>query len=198
MKITAKRLKERWGARSFDQGGRYFLIEGSGGINEGTVDKYFCDGEATKARSHSRNESNLVKWPLNCLDIDVLSLGSLTQGVPHIDFSLKVSFILFRDGYEIVLTNEFTIFRSKWASRITKTWESPKRLHSRGNRMSSLGPVRAIRGCWTESEQRDIPRHCIMSLTALWEKEVYNLELCHAILPLQPTGSWNFLCAVKR
>ncbi|KAI9015456.1 Quinolinate phosphoribosyl transferase [Hyaloraphidium curvatum] len=66
MKVVARRLKERWGARSFDQGGRQFLIEGSGGINESTVHLYFCD------------------------DIDVLSLGSLTQGVPHIDFSLKI------------------------------------------------------------------------------------------------------------
>ncbi|KXS13444.1 nicotinate-nucleotide diphosphorylase [Gonapodya prolifera JEL478] len=66
MKETAKRLKERWGSRSIDQGGRYFLIEGSGGINEETVHQYFCP------------------------DIDVLSLGSLTQSVPHIDFSLKI------------------------------------------------------------------------------------------------------------
>ncbi|KAJ3344275.1 hypothetical protein HDU93_000065 [Gonapodya sp. JEL0774] len=66
MKVVARRLKERWGSRSVDQGGRQFLIEGSGGINEETVHEYFCP------------------------DIDVLSLGSLTQSVPHIDFSLKI------------------------------------------------------------------------------------------------------------
>jgi nicotinate-nucleotide pyrophosphorylase (carboxylating) len=44
MKVAARRLKERWGARSFEQGGRQFLIEGSGGINENTVHLYFCPG----------------------------------------------------------------------------------------------------------------------------------------------------------
>lgn len=42
------------------------LIEGSGGITTETITGYFDDA------------------------IDVLSLGSLTQGVPHVDFSLKI------------------------------------------------------------------------------------------------------------
>lgn len=87
MKVTAKRLKERWGARSFDQGGRQFLIEGSGGINEDTVHLYFCDGGYRRADFVGITEN----LPCRVLpDIDVLSLGSLTQGVPHIDFSLKI------------------------------------------------------------------------------------------------------------
>ena len=43
-----------------------FLIEGSGGLTEDNVHHYFSE------------------------DVDILSFGSLTQGVPHIDFSLKV------------------------------------------------------------------------------------------------------------
>jgi nicotinate-nucleotide pyrophosphorylase (carboxylating) len=42
------------------------LIEGSGGITLETLPEYFID------------------------DVDVLSMGNLTQGVPHIDFSLKI------------------------------------------------------------------------------------------------------------
>lgn len=42
------------------------LIEASGGITKEDVHEYFSD------------------------DIDVISMGNLTQGVPHIDFSLKI------------------------------------------------------------------------------------------------------------
>ncbi|KNE63839.1 nicotinate-nucleotide diphosphorylase (carboxylating) [Allomyces macrogynus ATCC 38327] len=45
----------------------HVLIEGSGGITEETVASYFSPG------------------------VDVLSMGSLTQGVPFIDFSLKIN-----------------------------------------------------------------------------------------------------------
>lgn len=57
---SAKKLKESW------KGKRQFLIEGSGGITENTVSEYFSP------------------------DVDILSFGSLTQSVPHIDFSLKI------------------------------------------------------------------------------------------------------------
>ncbi|CAH1761544.1 2668_t:CDS:2 [Entrophospora sp. SA101] len=46
--------------------GKSFLLESSGGITEHNITDYFCP------------------------DIDVLSLGSLSQGVPHVDFSLKI------------------------------------------------------------------------------------------------------------
>ncbi|KAJ3413962.1 nicotinate-nucleotide diphosphorylase (carboxylating) [Chytridiales sp. JEL 0842] len=57
---AAGRLKARW------MGKRHFLVEGSGGLTEGNVREYFGK------------------------NVDILSFGSVTQGVPHIDFSLKV------------------------------------------------------------------------------------------------------------
>ncbi|KAJ3118451.1 hypothetical protein HDU96_001618 [Phlyctochytrium bullatum] len=57
---AASRLKDRW------RGKKQFLIEGSGGLTEDNVRAYFGP------------------------DVDVLSFGSVTQSVPHIDFSLKV------------------------------------------------------------------------------------------------------------
>ncbi|KAI8839948.1 Quinolinate phosphoribosyl transferase [Chytridium lagenaria] len=57
---AATRLKERWGGK------KHFLVEGSGGLTEDNVREYFGP------------------------DVDVLSFGSVTQSVPHIDFSLKV------------------------------------------------------------------------------------------------------------
>ncbi|KAI8840413.1 Quinolinate phosphoribosyl transferase [Chytriomyces cf. hyalinus JEL632] len=60
IRVAAKSLKERWSGKA------KFLIEGSGGLTEDNVASYFCP------------------------DVDVLSFGSVTQSVPHIDFSLKV------------------------------------------------------------------------------------------------------------
>eukprot|EP01114_Cavostelium_apophysatum_P013085 TRINITY_DN3090_c0_g1_i1.p1 TRINITY_DN3090_c0_g1~~TRINITY_DN3090_c0_g1_i1.p1 ORF type:complete len:328 (+),score=75.75 TRINITY_DN3090_c0_g1_i1:103-984(+) len=45
---------------------KHVLIEASGGVTLETLPEYFCN------------------------DVDIISMGSLTQGVPHIDFSLKV------------------------------------------------------------------------------------------------------------
>ncbi|KAI9098692.1 Quinolinate phosphoribosyl transferase [Phlyctochytrium arcticum] len=60
---TAQTLKDRY------RGKRMFLIEGSGGLTEENVTSYF--------------------GPV-ALGVDVLSFGSLSQSVPHIDFSLKL------------------------------------------------------------------------------------------------------------
>ncbi|CAG8440528.1 4205_t:CDS:2 [Funneliformis caledonium] len=60
LKQTASILKQRW------KGKRTFLIESSGGITEENITEYFSP------------------------DIDILSMGSLSQGVPHIDYSLKI------------------------------------------------------------------------------------------------------------
>ncbi|ORX88841.1 nicotinate-nucleotide pyrophosphorylase [Basidiobolus meristosporus CBS 931.73] len=61
LKVAARSVKQRWAER-----GRTVLVEASGGITEETAVSYFCD------------------------DIDILSLGVLTQSVPHIDYSLKI------------------------------------------------------------------------------------------------------------
>ncbi|GAA5799952.1 hypothetical protein HPULCUR_005373 [Helicostylum pulchrum] len=63
LKLAAKSIKERWAAK----GKTHFLIESSGGITYETCAGYFCQ------------------------DIDVLSMSTITQGVPHVDFSLKIS-----------------------------------------------------------------------------------------------------------
>ncbi|CAO3651233.1 unnamed protein product [Mucor fragilis] len=63
LKAAAKSIKERWAAK----GKNHFLIESSGGITYETCAGYFCQ------------------------DIDVLSMSTITQGVPHVDFSLKIS-----------------------------------------------------------------------------------------------------------
>lgn len=57
---VSKLLKEKY------KGVHSFLIEGSGGITAHNINSYFGP------------------------NVDVLSLGSLSQGVPHIDFSLKI------------------------------------------------------------------------------------------------------------
>lgn len=63
---TALRLKNKWQSSTVDGVAHNFMIEASGGIDTSTIASYF--GEA----------------------IDIISLGSLSQGVPHVDFSLKV------------------------------------------------------------------------------------------------------------
>lgn len=60
VKIAARSLKERW------RGRRKFLVEVSGGLTEANVLEFVCS------------------------DVDVISTSSLHQGVPHVDFSLKI------------------------------------------------------------------------------------------------------------
>ncbi|KAI9296443.1 nicotinate-nucleotide diphosphorylase [Neoconidiobolus thromboides FSU 785] len=61
---VAKQLKLRFNNTS--ENPKQFLLEASGGIDIHNIEPYFGD------------------------DIDVISLGSMTQGVPHVDFSLKI------------------------------------------------------------------------------------------------------------
>ncbi|KAL4924679.1 nicotinate-nucleotide diphosphorylase (carboxylating) [Aspergillus undulatus] len=62
---AARHLKESWAARGKPRG--TFLIEVSGGLNEGNATEYVCE------------------------DVDILSTSSIHQGVGIVDFSLKVS-----------------------------------------------------------------------------------------------------------
>lgn len=59
--VAARSLKERW------RGKREFLLEVSGGLTEANVEEFVC------------------------IDVDVISTSSIHQGVPHIDFSLKIT-----------------------------------------------------------------------------------------------------------
>ncbi|ROT34473.1 nicotinate-nucleotide diphosphorylase [Sodiomyces alkalinus F11] len=60
VQVAARRLKERWAGK------RHFLLEVSGGLN-------------------IENAASYVGR-----DIDILSTSSIHQGVPHVDFSLKI------------------------------------------------------------------------------------------------------------
>ncbi|RKP26784.1 hypothetical protein SYNPS1DRAFT_27538 [Syncephalis pseudoplumigaleata] len=65
-KLAAKRLHDRHHTAQRAGEGRRFLIEASGGITEDNIAAYFSP------------------------DVDIISLGAMTQGVPHVDFSLKI------------------------------------------------------------------------------------------------------------
>lgn len=60
IKVAARSLKQRW------QGKREVLLESSGGLTEHNVKAYINN------------------------DIDIISTSSVHQGVPHVDFSLKI------------------------------------------------------------------------------------------------------------
>ena len=57
---AAKELKDEW------RGKREFLVEVSGGLTEENVKAFACP------------------------DVDIISTSSIHQGVPHVDFSLKI------------------------------------------------------------------------------------------------------------
>lgn len=78
LKVAAKNIKERWAAK----GKNHFLIESSGGITYETCATYFCEG------NEMNDEKELLMY---VIDIDILSMSTITQGVPHIDFSLKIN-----------------------------------------------------------------------------------------------------------
>ena len=60
VKLAARNLKERW------RGKREFLVEVSGGLTEANVEQFVCN------------------------HVDIISTSSIHQGVPHVDFSLKI------------------------------------------------------------------------------------------------------------
>lgn len=74
VKVAAAQLKEKWGRGKADRA--TFLVEVSGGLTEHNVEKYVCS------------------------DIDIVSTSSIHQGVPHVDFSLKIVPKTKKDGGE--------------------------------------------------------------------------------------------------
>jgi len=60
LKVAAKSIKERW------VGKKHFLLECSGGLTTANVESYVNN------------------------DIDIISTSAMHQGVPHVDFSLKI------------------------------------------------------------------------------------------------------------
>ena len=77
VKVASRSLKERW------QGKRHFLLEVSGGLQEDNFEAYLCNG-----KFRFLDHDNYTDYHL--LDVDILSTSSIHQGVPHIDFSLKI------------------------------------------------------------------------------------------------------------
>jgi nicotinate-nucleotide pyrophosphorylase (carboxylating) len=77
LKIAAQSIKQRWAGK------REFLLECSGGLTLENVETYINNGEWA--------DSNLRLSHTNYLaDIDIISTSSIHQGVPHVDFSLKI------------------------------------------------------------------------------------------------------------
>ena len=75
------------------------LVEGSGGITEATAAEYMSPRAC--ARASERWADDNARCPHGSrevllflrgggLDVDVLSTSSIHQGVPHLDFSLKI------------------------------------------------------------------------------------------------------------
>ncbi|ATY58665.1 nicotinate-nucleotide pyrophosphorylase [Cordyceps militaris CM01] len=60
VKVAARSLKARWAGK------KHFLLEVSGGLTRDNVAPYVCN------------------------DVDIISTSSIHQGVPHVDFSLKI------------------------------------------------------------------------------------------------------------
>jgi nicotinate-nucleotide pyrophosphorylase (carboxylating) len=77
LRIAAKNIKQRWA------GSRNFLLECSGGLTIENVSTYINDGKSNY--DHLRIFLTLVA------DIDIISTSSIHQGVPHVDFSLKIN-----------------------------------------------------------------------------------------------------------
>jgi nicotinate-nucleotide pyrophosphorylase (carboxylating) len=76
LKIAARSIKQRWAGK------REFLLECSGGLTSENVETYINNGTLNR----------LLRWDFadTVADIDIISTSSIHQGVPHVDFSLKI------------------------------------------------------------------------------------------------------------
>lgn len=78
VKVAARSLKEKW------TGKREFLLEVSGGLRSDNVEPYVCNGELPISMPLEFSELTTF------IDVDIISTSSIHQGVPHVDFSLKI------------------------------------------------------------------------------------------------------------
>jgi len=76
LKVAARSLKDRWAGK------RQVLLESSGGLTEVNVREYINNGGHLFVSS----KPLLILHP----DIDIISTSAVHQGVPHVDFSLKI------------------------------------------------------------------------------------------------------------
>jgi nicotinate-nucleotide pyrophosphorylase (carboxylating) len=76
LKVAAKSIKQRWAGK------KQFLLECSGGLTSENVVSYINNGMFIRMSTSISLISNQ--------DIDIISTSSIHQGVPHVDFSLKI------------------------------------------------------------------------------------------------------------
>jgi nicotinate-nucleotide pyrophosphorylase (carboxylating) len=76
LKIAARSIKQRWAGK------REFLLECSGGLTSENVETYINNGML--------NGPLRLGFTDTVADIDIISTSSIHQGVPHVDFSLKI------------------------------------------------------------------------------------------------------------
>ena len=70
----------------------HVLLEASGGITDDSIEEYMCPGARWMDRGWSIAHSSAHTSPaFSCIaGIDVISTSWIHQGVPHVDFSLKI------------------------------------------------------------------------------------------------------------
>lgn len=78
LRVAAQSLRQRW------QGKREFLLECSGGLTTLNVEGYVNNGMRYFLRP--RNYAFADEQS----DIDIISTSAIHQGVPHVDFSMKL------------------------------------------------------------------------------------------------------------
>jgi nicotinate-nucleotide pyrophosphorylase (carboxylating) len=81
VKVAARSLKEKWAGK------KHFLVEVSGGLTADNVAPYVCNGEFPMP---FWNFKACVVANCFLVDVDIMSTSAIHQGVPHIDFSLKI------------------------------------------------------------------------------------------------------------
>ncbi len=88
VKVAAKSLKEKWAGK------REFLLEVSGGLRPSNAESYVCQGTYWRTKVFQIHGSNLdSRFRIAdrlFSDVDILSTSSIHQGVPTVDFSLKI------------------------------------------------------------------------------------------------------------
>jgi nicotinate-nucleotide pyrophosphorylase len=82
VKVAAKSLKQKWAGK------RDFLLEVSGGLRVSNAELYICNGlSPSPALAAGHLCKGLADWSV---DVDILSTSAIHQGVPTVDFSLKI------------------------------------------------------------------------------------------------------------
>lgn len=91
---VARTLKaEHIEARLRGEGGRGFLLESSGGIEENNLDGRLSKGPSSLISTTAPSPATTLLADLShyvCPDIDIISTSTVHQSVQHIDFSLKI------------------------------------------------------------------------------------------------------------